>query len=117
MQNPLEPWCSTKVDENGVHILGNWGDCSSTCHKGCHVSEKGTGKLMPCIFPFGRVIDGKETFFDSCVDINPKKPRGVLMCSTQVDERNMHVNGGGHWGICEQELCPSYKGMNPFFFG
>ena len=27
------PWCSTKVDENGVHIAGqgNWGDCGPDC--------------------------------------------------------------------------------------
>jgi len=24
-------WCSTKVDKNGVHIGGNWGNCSSVC--------------------------------------------------------------------------------------
>ena len=28
-----EPWCSTKVDDNGVHIgdKGHWGDCSPEC--------------------------------------------------------------------------------------
>ena len=30
-----EPWCSTKVDESGVHVSGgvpeNWGDCDPEC--------------------------------------------------------------------------------------
>ena len=27
------PWCSTKVDENGLHISqeGHWGHCSNSC--------------------------------------------------------------------------------------
>lgn len=25
------PWCSTKVDETGSHIDGNWGTCPSWC--------------------------------------------------------------------------------------
>ena len=24
-------WCSTKTDENGVHVIGNWGYCSPKC--------------------------------------------------------------------------------------
>ena len=26
-------WCSTKVDENLLHVRGNWGYCRSTCPK------------------------------------------------------------------------------------
>ena len=25
------PWCSTKVDDYGGHVGGNWGDCSQEC--------------------------------------------------------------------------------------
>ena len=25
------PFCSTRVDEMGIHIPGNWGDCSAEC--------------------------------------------------------------------------------------
>ena len=25
------PWCSTKVDDYGGHVGGNWGDCSEEC--------------------------------------------------------------------------------------
>ena len=24
-------WCSTKIDENGQHLQGNWGNCRSDC--------------------------------------------------------------------------------------
>ena len=27
----IQPWCSTKVDDNGQHITGNWGDCGPDC--------------------------------------------------------------------------------------
>ena len=26
-------WCSTKVDTNGTHIVGQWGDCGELCPK------------------------------------------------------------------------------------
>lgn len=26
-------WCSTKVDENGVHIDGEWGYCDRDCNR------------------------------------------------------------------------------------
>ena len=26
-------WCSTKVDDDGVHINGNWGYCNRNCSK------------------------------------------------------------------------------------
>jgi hypothetical protein len=25
------PWCSTKVDANGNHVEGKWGNCDSEC--------------------------------------------------------------------------------------
>ena len=36
---PGNPWCSTKVDENGVHIenIGEWGICG----EGCPIARKG----------------------------------------------------------------------------
>ena len=109
----LETWCSTKVDGNGTHIDGHWGDCDPTCHKGCHVVEQGTGDPKPCIFPFGRIIDGKPRFFNKCTDIYPDRPSGIQMCSTKVNETTgMHINGYGYWGICEEELCPAYKGQD-----
>ena len=26
-----KPWCSTKVDETGKHMRGNWGNCDESC--------------------------------------------------------------------------------------
>ena len=25
------PWCSTLIDDSGVHIKGNWGNCGPNC--------------------------------------------------------------------------------------
>ena len=92
-------------------IQGQWGDCALNCNKGCHVSEQGTGDPKPCIFPFGRMVNGKETFFDKCGDVDPENPKGILICSTKVNETTgMHIDGYGNWGICEEELCPAFKG-------
>ena len=33
MKSDVKPWCSTKVDDNGVHISGQgkWGYCGQEC--------------------------------------------------------------------------------------
>ena len=50
-------WCSTSVDEDGVHVSGHWGACSKGCpgvkHEGynkekCDTVEHGS----KCVFPF-----------------------------------------------------------------
>ena len=33
-RNSCKPWCSTKVDESGIHIEENWGFCNSGCPGG-----------------------------------------------------------------------------------
>ena len=52
-----EYWCSTKVDDIGEHIQGNWGGCSEECpgveyegHKETLCDTEETGIL--CSFPF-----------------------------------------------------------------
>ena len=57
------------MNEKGEHVKGSWGNCASSCNKGCHVSEIGTYEPKPCVFPFGRIVNGEEKFFDKCVDI------------------------------------------------
>ena len=40
----VRPWCSTKVDDNGVHMLDVWGYCGPACPCdgiGCPFKEKG----------------------------------------------------------------------------
>ena len=32
-------WCSTKVDADGIHQKGHWGDCGENCPKGQLISE------------------------------------------------------------------------------
>ena len=42
-----KPWCSTKTDENGKHISGNWGVCDDKDN--CNISprRKLTINLLP----------------------------------------------------------------------
>ena len=106
-----KPWCSTKVDENGTHVKGNWGDCASNCPKACHVKEVSTKILMPCIFPYGRIVNGTERFFNQCSDLNPENPTGKLICPTQIDETTgLMIEFPRFWGLCEETFCPSSKG-------
>ena len=49
MYDEDEPWCSTKVDDNGVHIggQGNWGYCDPECScagTDCPFQENGEGE-------------------------------------------------------------------------
>ena len=108
----VKPWCSTKVDKNGYHIEGNWGDCASNCPQSCHVKELSTEKLKPCIFPYGRVINEKTIFFDECSDLNIENPTGQIMCPTEVDpSTGIMIDEFRTWGLCEKEYCPTSRGM------
>ena len=52
----------------------------------------------------------KLNFITLPIDI--ENPRGKLICSTRVNETTgLHINGDSNWGVCEEELCPAYKGM------
>ena len=41
-----EPWCSTKVDESGIHVYGggHWGDCGPECP-----FEPGNYTILVCL--------------------------------------------------------------------
>ena len=114
-KNIKTPWCSVKTDENGTHVKGNWGDCGSDCPLGCQVKEIKSDEWKPCIFPFsivGHSGKGHDKFFRSCTDVYPEKPDGRLMCSTKTNSStNVHINGYGHWGICDEQHCPELKGI------
>ena len=34
MENNGVEWCSTKTDNGGAHVGGQWGNCDPECHKG-----------------------------------------------------------------------------------
>lgn len=108
------PWCSTKTDENGNHLKGNWGNCGSDCPVGCQVKEINSGEWMPCVFPFARMEpDGSihNKLFWKCADVNLNKPDGRLMCSTKTNSStNVHIDGYGYWGFCDTQHCPDMKG-------
>lgn len=52
-----EPWCSTKVNENGYHLAGNWGVCPTECpvekiDPQFDLRECPTQHGHKCFFPF-----------------------------------------------------------------
>ena len=92
-----EPWCSTKVDDDGVHIggQGNWGGCSQACpeEEGCN-----------CIFPFRYLgITHK-----ACTMQN--SPINMPWCSTMNDDQGNQVDG--YWATCSPE-CPFELANDP----
>ena len=49
MNTDTRPWCSTMVDDNGVHVKGNWGYCDPECPcdgTECPFTENDEGKVF-----------------------------------------------------------------------
>ena len=91
------PWCSTKVDDDGKHTKGNWGDCSSECP---------VDQTCKCIFPFkfyGKVHN-KCTMEGS--------PNGMPWCAIEVDA---HGCATLDWSICSHE-CPFEQGKYLYIY-
>ena len=96
-----DPWCSTKVDDNRAHILGNWGGCSHACpvEEGCN-----------CNFPFKY----QGVTHSACTMHNSVKMTGQRMpwCSITLDALGNHVLPPlGNWASCSQK-CPFEIGKN-----
>ena len=97
-----DPWCSTKVDDDGVHISGqgNWGGCSQACpvKEGCE-----------CVIPFLHlgVTHNACTMHDSLWMTGNNLP----WCSTKVDDQGQHFDL--HWATCGQE-CPFEIGKDSY---
>ena len=53
---------------------------------------------LPCVFPFTYL----GTQHDACTVAG--HPEGLAWCSTRT-EGGRHVEGGGHWGLCDSS-CP-----------
>ena len=96
-------WCSSKVDESGKHIQGNWGFCSEDCFDSdndedeeeiCRTTNESGSRVKneKCIFPF--ILFGK--IYHACTDA--KDSDGRFWCSTEVDESGQHVRK--KWGYC-----------------
>merc|ERR1711970_320281 len=94
-----KPWCSTATDIFGNHVLGNWGDCSSSCP-----AQTGTTAAPTCSTVSGPNAGSKCVF--------PFKYQGVVhtactyaggfsqpWCSTKVDYWGRHDER--YWGNCD----------------
>ena len=106
-------WCSTKVDSNGKHQLGHWGNCGEDCPKGCHVINQ-KREIVECKFPFHvpYSINGNQLFHD-CLKQYPEDEVSPMICYTKKNSTtNEAVIGQGDWGICEKELCPDFNGKH-----
>ena len=99
-------WCSTKLDESGKHIQGNWGYCSEDCFSSateepekptCLTTDESASavKNAPCVFPWKR---GNQTY-DSCT--TDEDPDGRHWCTTKLDESGTYVEGS--WGYCSDD--------------
>ena len=98
-----EPWCSTKVDEDGTHISGqgNWGRCGQACpeEEGCN-----------CIFPFTYqgITHSACTLHDSVNIIGKRMP----WCSITLDAFGNHIlSSYGNFASCSHK-CPFERGKN-----
>ena len=50
MDSDVKPWCSTKVDDNGVNVIDNWGYCDPECPcdgTDCPFKETEEGTVKP----------------------------------------------------------------------
>ena len=71
--------------------------------KDCLVKEVGSNETKPCQFPF---IFENETYY-GCT-LKGARPGGNSWCSTKQNQLTQeHVSGGGHFGDCLVEECPS----------
>jgi len=79
--------------------------CTSSQDTKCltrKATDPSSSANVPCIFPF--TYAGKE--YTSCtVEGHPDQK---TWCSTKVDSQGVHVDGGGHWGVCGKG-CPQEK--------
>ena len=58
VENNNIPWCSTKVDQSGNHIIGNWGDCADSCVNDDSVTYRESAVVEYC-------PDGWKYFIDT----------------------------------------------------
>jgi len=94
-----KPWCSTGVDKDLKHLIGQYGECAQQCPMkiGC-VTTGGKYKGKPCVFPF---IYRGVTHTGCTKDGHVK-----YWCSVKNDKNGAYISG--HYGECPQK-CPRSK--------
>ena len=106
---PLKnPWCATKIDENGVIKEGQWGYCNmdkctdeltqACAVDSCITTKESKNACSKCVFPF---TDKKGKTHTSCATKPLKNP----WCATKTDENG--VIEEGQWGFCDESKCPT----------
>ena len=91
-----KPWCSTKVDDNGNHISGNWGDCSQDCpfEVDC-LTVAGPSTGTKCMFPFAY----NGVIHNACTRHGIEDTEYDPWC----------ITNDGNWGDCGTD-CPFEPG-------
>merc|ERR1711890_14128 len=98
-------WCSTKTDDNGDTVIGNYGDCSDKCPVEDDASQtkttpcvtiNGPQKGAKCVFPFK--ARGKE--YTKCTKAGNYE---AAWCSTKTDDNGNTLLG--NYGDCSED-CP-----------
>ena len=78
-------WCSTKVDESGNHVSGEWGNCNSDCFAGkCK---------MICVRMLSLNMD---------IDIGPEK---ILSMTISITECASDGDCPSETPYCQNRLC------------
>ena len=111
-----QPWCATRVEENGHLVSNDWGYCSAKCpvmsHNPCRTVEGGPVVGAFCRFPFRY----KDVEYNLCTLVDHYLTPDALndtanavnqtqgWCATKVDVHGDYVPH--HWGICQPECKP-----------
>ena len=104
-------WCSTKVDSNGKHEKGHWGNCDENCPKGCHVRNQ-KRQMVECSYPFSfpSIVGRGNQLFNECVKHYPDVQDSPMICYTKKNStNNQAILGLGDWGVCEEKYCPDFQ--------
>merc|ERR1711892_1598766 len=100
------PWCSTQVDSSGVHIAGNYGDCTAECLTTTTTTTTTAAPGSECVTTGGNVVGAACVFpfsyggvaFTSCTTSGGFAP----WCYTEVNSQGVGVTG--KYGDCGTSL-------------
>ena len=82
-------WCSTAVDEAGVHVKGSWGHCSPDCPTAGSPCTTGSGGSGECVAATACIGAGLEQLEAAATNNNCPQPSGAppTVCCPPVDNK------------------------------